>query len=427
MPEAPPAPTQEVSMPAPTPGPKPVEAAPPSSKYSSVREALKANAGPTPEEPPPKPTPDKPPVTPPKPADKKPELAAPEKPAEPPASEKPNGKFNPVKELKVAKSRITELETENNRLKTSIVPEQERTTLTQRMESIQAENEKLKNQIRFKDYENSPEFTTKFQQPYIAAIDEATKFLGRIPVTDQSGQQRAATVQDLFELMAVDANDPAKAIDLAEERFGKLSSRVLERMEKVRDVLNARNNALEEEKKNGANREQTERENSDRQTKAVAKHVLGLWQKAHEAFVNDPKDPEMKDFIFPITIPEGKQATPEEQEHNDALERGFRLVDEWWGKKVPQCKNAEELSEMVRHQAAIRARAAGFGPLRKIARRLKSENAKLKAELAQYQETVPDAGGRLPRGGAPAKGNGVPGGKGKWRDVLRPYAGRGTT
>lgn len=427
--EAPPVPAP-APVPASTPGPKPVEAAPSSSQYSSIKEALRANAGPEPESRQPertqeRPTPPEKP-TPPEVPEKKPETAAkPEDAAAPikPIDDKATGKFNPIKELKTTREKLKTAEQELARVKQSIVPEQERKNLTQRMEKIQSENEDLRNRIRFKDYENSPDFNEKYHQPYVSKLGDAMELLERIPIVDKvSGQQRAASQQDLFDLMGL---NPVEQADRAEELFGsKLAPTVLAMANDVRKALITRNKALEEEKKNGTTREQKEREAVENQDKQIVKAALQLWEEDDKNTLT--KDPDLASIVKPIDIPEGKEATPEEAEHNEALKKGFELVDQWWHKRAKDCKTNEEFKDLVRHHAAIRRRAAGFGPLRKKFNRLSNELKKAQSDLKAYQETEPPAGGRPAGNGArqPAGGGNF---QTELRQGLRKYAGRGTT
>lgn len=391
-----------------TPGPK--EFTPSHVKARSsetLDEALHRHAGQLPK-PPEERQPAKPKVE-----DKKPDPKADAK-EQPPKEEKtadgkivPHGttdktkpKVNPWNELKSVRQTLAERERELETVRKQITPDNDRTALTTRMEHLTKENERLANIVRFKDYENSHEFIDKYHKPYEERLAEATEFLKRIPVPDEgTGGQRAANQNDLFELMQIDSQDPAKAIDAAEAKFGKLAGRVLERMERVRDVLIARNQALAKEKTDGASREQLQREQRERQTKQLMESFTKEYTAEHESFISNPKDSGLAEILKAIEIPEGKQPTPEETEHNDALKRGYELVDKWIGKHPSSAKTPEERREIVKRHIAIRNRAAGFGPLRRLYNRTKAELTKAKAELASYDQTAPETGGRRTNGG----------------------------
>lgn len=335
-----------------------------------------------------------------KPGDTKPAPATPEK---------PPGKFNPVHELKTLRPKLAAAEAEIARLKAGVVPEHERSTLTTRMEQIQKRNEELENLVRFKDYESSGEFQTKYHKPYADSLSTAMEDLSRIPVTDAAtGQPRPASEKDLFEIVGLVNNNLADARRRATEVFGDLAPDVMDMAKKVRDTLVARNKALAEEKTNGATREQKQKEELERQGKTIATEFENLWKEENDAVINNPKDPGLAEILKPIEIKEGQQATPEESEHNTALERGFKLVDDAF-KMVDTVRRKgtqavpEERRAVARKMATVRNRAAGFGPLRRKFNALVKKHKEATATLASYESTTPAAGGRQI---APRNGNG---------------------
>ena len=65
-----------------------------------------------------------------------------------------------------------------------VVPEQERTALTARVEKAEARAKELEDHIRYVDYEKSTEFKEKFDAPYVASWERAMSELSEITVTD---------------------------------------------------------------------------------------------------------------------------------------------------------------------------------------------------------------------------------------------------
>ena len=424
--EAPVAPAVE---PAATPGPKEFAPSRSSAAKPTLREAFEAKAAPDPSR---KRVPE--PVSQaalPTPPLKKEDKAAEAKPGDKPAEAAPEPKLDakgeklppgrPIKPTaqetwKTLKSRAEQAEAKVKDYESNRVPEQERTMLTQRMEQIQRRNEELENHIRFKDYAQSTEFTEKFHTPYVDALGTAMRDLSRIPVVDEAtGTQRAATEQDLFELMNL---DPVKQIEAAEAKFGpRLAQRVINHADKVRDVLLARNKALDESKVKGKEREQQMSEQTTRQLKQFEGKVRE-WYTAAETEWN--KDPDAKLFDT-ITREDGKELTPDEIEHNKLVEKGKEL-SKWVSKHPRNAKTPEEAAEIVRRQFAILKRAIHFAPLRRLYKVTAKKLAAAEAELAQIRGTTPTTAGRAPT----TNGNGRPGQapKSSVRGMFDKYAGR---
>jgi hypothetical protein len=227
--------------------------------------------------------------------------------------------------------------------------------------------------------------------------------LQRIPITDANGAQRAANEQDLFELVNLMHTNLPEAKRRATEVFGELAPEVMSMANDVRKTLAARNAALENEKKNGATREQQQLDAARRAQETAINNFVKAYSDAAQAQINNPKDPEFAALLKPIPVEAGKTATPEELEHNAALEKGFKLFDEWIGRHPGTAKTPEERAEIIRRHTAIRARTAAFGPLRRQFRRLSKRLAEAESKLASYQQTAPDLSGRQPNGGKPVE------------------------
>jgi hypothetical protein len=402
-----------------TPGPRAVE--PPAKPAGSYKDALRTAANlPPKEEPkqtvPPK-TDDTPTdQTPPANGDKKPDAAT----ATPPdkTADGKNGapKGNKVMwdQLKAHTKRADEAEAKLRQFETQRVPAEEREQLTSRMAGLQKRADDLETEIRFVNYEKSTEFQDKFHTPYARGLELAMHDLKRIPITDVvTGQQRAATEADLFELMNL---DPVKQIEAAEAMFGeKLANRAIAHADKVRDLLINRNQALEEARQKGKEREQTNQTRTQAQEVQLRKSVEGYMKAAEDEWNKDPDAPAFGE----IKPPEGKELTPEEVAHNEVVKRGAELVT-WMGKNVRQAKTPEEAAEIIRKQMAIVKRAQSFGPLRRLYNKLKTEHATMKKRIDAIDKTTPGTGGGR-QAAAPGAGSKQSALKKGW---LGEYAGR---
>lgn len=303
----------------------------------------------------------------------------------------PKGKkANPWKLYDAEKKARATAEQEVQRLKTSVVPEQERTAIMERVTKAEARAKELEDHIRFVSYEKSTEFKDQYQAPYEAAWQRATKELSEIAITDPiSNQQRAVTSQDILELV----NMPlGKAREVADEVFGKFADDAMAHRKEIRGLFEKQNQALDDAKKNGGERERQRKEQSQKQSGEVSTFVQSAWKEANDSFLADPVNGE---YFKPKEIKEGEQPTPDEKEWNDALERGYKLVDEAWkANATAPGLTPEQRKEIIKKNAAVRHRAAAFGPLKRENARMKKSMAALEKELSQYSESTPRAGGR---------------------------------
>jgi hypothetical protein len=79
-----------------------------------------------------------------------------------------------------------------------------------------------------------------------------------------------------------------------------------------------------------------------------------------------------------------------DDEWNTRLERGFKLVDEAYKSdpRNPQL-TPQQRADVIEKHAAVRFRAAGFGPLKYQAQQLRKQVEELKSELAKYKTAQP--------------------------------------
>jgi len=97
------------------------------------------------------------------------------------------------------------------------------------------------------------------------------------------------------------------------------------------------------------------------------------------------------------------------------LGKGFALVDEAFGKN-PNDPNLtpEERASIVKKHAAVRNRAAAFGPMKYLIAQLRKKLADLEKTAGELKASTPPAGGGTSAGG----GGGAPAG-GSARDRMR--------
>jgi len=249
--------------------------------------------------------------------------------------------------------------------------------INEKLTALEKENQQLREVVRFADYRKSPEFTEKYEKPYNEAWTKAVSEVTQLSMALEDGTSRKATANDLLAL----ANAPLDQLDdLAAQWFPKSAPRVIRHVEKIRDLAEAQDKALEEAKK-GAGEFQSKRTLEQQQqqadiAKAYAEVNSQLVAKYPKWFAPDETDPQ----------------------GNELLKKGFDYGATVFDNK-PDTINGETRVltplERVKRLAVIKAKAANHD---RLVARLKAEQkqrAELEAKLAEYESSEPptdDAG-----------------------------------
>jgi len=290
---------------------------------------------------------------------------------------------------------VDQYKTENAQLKGRIAqiekdqrPADDWKNLETRASAAEARNKELENAIAFVRYEESSEFKTKHQEPYEKAWNRAVNELKEIPIGPQ-GQERLMTAQDFIAICQMPL---AQARAFADENLGSFANDVMSHRKEVISLFEQMNGALEEAKKNSAQRLKDAQSQFSSTQRAVMGGIEKTFKSESESILADPKN--------------GHYFKPKEgdQQWNDALERGFAFVDRAFNSGDPKNlkMKPEDRAAIVRAHAVLRARAAAFGPLKMDNTRLGKRVAELEKELAAYKKSEPPAGGTPGAPGAPA-------------------------
>jgi hypothetical protein len=253
--------------------------------------------------------------------------------------------------------------------------------IQEKLTAIEKENAALREEIRYVNYRKHPEFAEQYEKPYNEAWAKAVSEVTQLNMEMEDGTFRKATPNDLLAL----ANAPLDQLDdLAQKWFPKSSARVIRHVEKIRDLAEAQDKALENAKKGATDFDQKRIQAMQAQNQAFTQAYTGanaeLVKKYPKWFAPDESDPA----------------------GNELLKKGFEFTDTVFGQNgnlTPQQKAAR--------LAVIRSKAANHD---RIASRLKSQTARvaeLEAELAKFEQSEPPTD----RGGQP----GSAGGK-NWED-----------
>lgn len=341
-----------------------------------------------PDAPPTQPTAEKP-VTP-DPAQGTPASKAAGEPTTPAAPSEPKKDKNPWKLVDEYKARASKLENEIAEFRKGTVAPDERKTYESRVSELQKANEELEKEIRYVNYAKSTEFKNKYQEPYEKAWARAAKEVSEIFITDpNTGERRSASTNDLYQVVVAPLNE---ARDLADSVFGKFADDVMQYRKEIRSLNDAQEAALKEAHDQSIARDKQTTEQRQRFMNETAGEIKKIWEQANHEFGERPD----LAFIF--------KPGETDEDHKSRLSKGYELVDKAFATNSADPNlTAEQRAEAVKMHAAVRMRAAGFGPLRaKYDSAMKRIEA-LEKELSEYKQTVPATGGTSGPNTTPAK------------------------
>lgn len=358
--------------------PTPPKAAPPPKPAPDAGKVKAPEAPPAPEKAPETPAADKPPETPPKPV-----RAAELRTAYENLKKEANETLRPT--IQRLEARVKELEAAPADVK----------PLQEKLAAIEKRNKELEQHLQFVDYSKSAEFQEKYEQPFASAWTRAVHDFSQLSVRIPDGEDdmgnpkfktRAATADDLLAL----ANMPLSQMDeQAEAMFGRSAARVINHVEKIRDLYGAKQKALDDAQKSASERITT----GQAQTKAQHEAIVKQFEEATKADIT--KYPTM--FGPDESDPAGNALL---QKGLDEADRVFKATD------ANRPKTAEEA---IRLHARLRLKAANHD---RLALRLK----KLRAELDEARKTIAEYEGSEPKGG---RAGDTAGGKPTYADPMQ--------
>lgn len=232
--------------------------------------------------------------------------------------------------------------------------------------------------LRVTDYLNHPEFHERFVKPVADSIQNAHALVAEM-VVDADGEPRQATPADFD--MVLQAPNLTEATRRAKELFGSdLASAVIQQRQTVLAAERARKEAI----KNAGLK-------SEEWLKAQEMGRAEQRSRAKSAFDTVANQLQEK-YPQLYKAPDGDKDAVEARKAGEEL---ARLILEGQPAEMAPDKYLENV-------AKIYHRAASF-PMRELAvHRLEAENTALKAKLAAYEKSTPDAEGRKSSDGSTA-------------------------
>ena len=300
-------------------------------------------------------------------------------------------KNTPWKLVKRYKEELTQAHTEILELKKQVVPEHERTSMSERLTKAEQRAKELDEEIRHVNYTKSSEFREKYEQPFQRAVGSAIKELNGMSFQDDKGVARQFDVNVLMELVNMSL---PQARSLSNSLFGDLANDVMTHRNRIRENLDEQASAIETAKKTGAERDIQRQE----QMKAFFNEVGSKAKEWWEGFNSEvAKHPEHGEFVKPK---EGNE------EWNTALEKGFEMAKRAFSVNVNAPNiTPEQRKEAVKLQSALYNKAAAYGPMRLEIKSLRKALSERETELGKYKSTTPAAGGQVPQNTPTAPSN----------------------
>lgn len=288
-------------------------------------------------------------------------------------------KQNPWKLYREEQKRAKQLEQQIADTKASSLAETERAEYLERIEKLESSKKQYEDEIRFKSYEKSEEFKNKYEAPYEAAWTKHMHDLEGINITDEQGNVRPVNADDVLALVNLPLADAKK---LAKEKWGDFTEEAMMARKEIRDTFEAKNKALDEARKTGAEREKQFKERSQKWQADTTKAIKETWDGENQRALNDPVNGEFFKSV------EGDDT------RNQLLGKGFALVDRAFSENAmdPKLKPEDRVAIVKRH-AAVRNRAAAFGPMKYLIHKLQGEIAELKKANGQFKESQPSTAG----------------------------------
>lgn len=236
----------------------------------------------------------------------------------------------------------------------------------------------LEQEMEFVNFAKSQKFINSYRKPYEEAWGKAVHDFGQLTAkvrtgTDETGEPvfatRKATADDLLML----ANMPLSEMDsAAEEMFGKSAPRVIRHVEKIRELSDAQNNALQEAA-----------QNSELRNKARASEAKTQMEERGKLWIQNIK-------TLTERFPNFFANRDDDEEYNTGLASGFAEADRLFS--ANEETRPKTMEEAVHLHALIRNQSAAFKPTVRLLKRAQARIAELEAELADYKKSEPPAG-----------------------------------
>lgn len=280
------------------------------------------------------------------------------------------------RELHDTKTKLTAAETRLKELEAKAAELAQLSTIQEKLTATEKRAQELEQQIKFVDYEKSPEYKEKYYAPFVDAYQAGRAKVAslktrelRDPTTEEITQpRRQATEEDFDNIMRI--QDDGEAAETAERLFGPLSNLVIYHREKVMELNRARVNAIEDYKAKGGEREKQ----TAAQTAALQEKIKNTFQAAVKTGMEQ--------------YPQWFKADDGDEDGKAALEKGMLNADTIFSNSKIDPEVAAQ-----RH-AAFRNMAGAFPYVALKLHRAEQRIADLEKELAEFNKSELGGGGQ---------------------------------
>lgn len=312
-----------------------------------------------------------------------------EKPAEPPkAEDQPKAEDKPAEpqkgpkkpsdylreELAKQKARAEALEAEVKQYKTP-KEDPEKKSLAEKLEQAEKRRKEFEDELRFTNYERSPEFKEKYVKPYETAWADAISDLEETVVPNADGSMRKATKDDLMKIVNLPIQ---QAGDLAEQLFGKAERTMMDHRSALIKTWKAQQQGLAEGRKNAEQREKQLMEQHTRQQAELRKLQTELRTSNEPEFLK--RHPE-------LVMEKNDKGEPLDPEAQKLLDQDRSVTDKLFDENTDWTPEHK-----LKMHAEMRNRAAHFSTVLRAYRRAVTELAEVNKKLAEYQGSEPGKG-----------------------------------
>lgn len=300
-----------------------------------------------------------------------------------------------LKENKALKAQRVTMEADRAK---GALADPEKVKLTETLAERDKRLNELSDIIRYKAFEESPDYKNEYEAPYLEAFTEArTKVAGlRVRELVNSETQevtqaaRKGTADDFDRLFSMP--DDSDAGDLAEKLFGPNAATVMIHREEVLKMNRKRLNALEKYRKEGSEIEKQRGEKFTQLRQQITKDAGEMWQRHTKAVMEDAK-------LAPLFRPiEG------DQEANDLLDAGFKEVEAAFKVMDPldPRMSPEQREKIVAAHARVFNKAAIADRLLYLLSKEKKALKTAQDRLKAFEDSAPGAGAGAGQRGARA-------------------------
>ncbi len=265
-------------------------------------------------------------------------------------------------------------------------------------EAAEKKAQEREERLRQVEYEKSDEYSDKFLKPYQDALALGLHKVKSFDVVEQTvtklnpdtgenetrvlQKERPATDDDFLQVCR--EGDDREARKLAKWKFGSDANEVMAHREKVLEANRQRHNALEDFKKNGAEREKLGAEQRAKQQKEYVEFQSKLRETHYSKWAEQNKEA--------VTLDET------DTDGKSILERDRAVTD-----RLFRPDHGFSNEKQVELHAAMRNRAAHYGVVQHKLKLAQKQLSEMAAKLKGYEESEPGEGT-----GAQPKSNGAP-------------------